>query len=295
MPTAAKEEKSSAPMVWTDECVLPLAADPFSQSHVTTTAQLSENSRLGFASKTLAPHQGSGFVNSTSALGIEPVLVTEGVRSSSSGRENDGTGMYFYRGRYYSATSSRFISEDPSGFLGKSSNLYEYAFDNPPNLRDPLGLQPDLNLNTTVNGWTTLNVSGFFVTAGVIRDDFGHWYFNGGLTTSLGPGGNLMRGDLHDDPLADESRLASFLGGTNVSACGGAVVGICKSYSPSTGQVGDEIGLMTPGVNGSVTTGTPLNPESNSSPVPGSTQSANTGSNVSAVPGSNPSLVGRKN
>jgi RHS repeat-associated protein len=139
MLTAAKEERFSAPMVWTDECVLALAADPAYETHFTTTAQLSENSRLGFARKNLAPHPGSGFVNSTSALGIEPVLVTEGVRSSSSGRENDGTGLYFYRARYYDPTLQRFISEDPIGFGGGQANLYAYVGNSPLNMIDPTG------------------------------------------------------------------------------------------------------------------------------------------------------------
>jgi RHS repeat-associated protein len=32
------------------------------------------------------------------------------------GRENDGTGLYYYRGRYYSPTLQRFASQDPLGF-----------------------------------------------------------------------------------------------------------------------------------------------------------------------------------
>src|SRR6266542_4267506 len=32
------------------------------------------------------------------------------------GRENDGTGLYDYRARYYSPARQRFISEDPIGF-----------------------------------------------------------------------------------------------------------------------------------------------------------------------------------
>ena len=31
------------------------------------------------------------------------------------GRENDATGLYYYRARYYSPTLRRFISEDPLG------------------------------------------------------------------------------------------------------------------------------------------------------------------------------------
>src|SRR5437763_17024106 len=34
------------------------------------------------------------------------------------GRELDGTGLYYYRARYYDPMIGRFVSEDPSGFLG---------------------------------------------------------------------------------------------------------------------------------------------------------------------------------
>jgi RHS repeat-associated protein len=56
------------------------------------------------------------------------------------GRENDGTGVYYYRGRYYSPTVQRFISEDPLGFRG-GIDFYSYVGNNPTNLRDAFGLQ----------------------------------------------------------------------------------------------------------------------------------------------------------
>jgi RHS repeat-associated protein len=34
------------------------------------------------------------------------------------GREADGTGLYYYRSRYYSPRFQRFISSDPIGFAG---------------------------------------------------------------------------------------------------------------------------------------------------------------------------------
>jgi RHS repeat-associated protein len=37
------------------------------------------------------------------------------------GRENDGTGLYFYRARYYDPVLKRFISEDPIGLVGAST------------------------------------------------------------------------------------------------------------------------------------------------------------------------------
>jgi RHS repeat-associated protein len=55
------------------------------------------------------------------------------------GRENDGTGLYYNRARYFSATLSRFVSEDPIWLAG-GINPYAYVGDNPVSLRDPLGL-----------------------------------------------------------------------------------------------------------------------------------------------------------
>jgi RHS repeat-associated protein len=55
------------------------------------------------------------------------------------GRENDGTGLYYYRARYYSPALKRFISEDPKG-LSAGLNEYSYTHDNPVQRRDPSGL-----------------------------------------------------------------------------------------------------------------------------------------------------------
>lgn len=60
------------------------------------------------------------------------------------GRENDGTGLYYYRARYYSPGLDRFISEDPVGLSGTATNLYQYGFANPVSYRDSLGLTPDM-------------------------------------------------------------------------------------------------------------------------------------------------------
>jgi RHS repeat-associated protein len=60
--------------------------------------------------------------------------------SQYTGRENDATGLYFYRARYYDPTSQRFIAEDPLEFGGGDANLYAYLRNSPPNATDPLGL-----------------------------------------------------------------------------------------------------------------------------------------------------------
>jgi len=55
------------------------------------------------------------------------------------GRENDNTGLYYYRARYYDPAIKRFISSDPIG-LGGGLNTYAYVENNPLQLVDPLGL-----------------------------------------------------------------------------------------------------------------------------------------------------------
>ncbi len=60
------------------------------------------------------------------------------------GREDDGTGLYYYRARYYEPKIGRFISEDPAGYSA-GMNLYSYVDDSPPNFADPSGQCPPPN------------------------------------------------------------------------------------------------------------------------------------------------------
>jgi RHS repeat-associated protein len=62
------------------------------------------------------------------------------------GRENDGTGLYAYRLRYYSPEMRSFISEDPIRFAG-GTNWYSYVGNRPVNAVDPLGLWAMLYLD----------------------------------------------------------------------------------------------------------------------------------------------------
>jgi RHS repeat-associated protein len=55
-------------------------------------------------------------------------------------RENDGTGLYYYRARYYHPGLMRFIAEDPLGLDGGDANFYAYVSGNPLALADPTGL-----------------------------------------------------------------------------------------------------------------------------------------------------------
>ncbi len=71
----------------------------------------------------------------TNALGPD-----EGNPIQYTARENDGTGLYYYRARYYDPDLGRFIGEDPIHFDG-GINLYRYVGGNPVSLIDPLGLE----------------------------------------------------------------------------------------------------------------------------------------------------------
>jgi RHS repeat-associated protein len=60
------------------------------------------------------------------------------------GRELDAANLnlYFYRARYFNPQLQRFISEDPIGLLGGSTNPYPYTFNNPISFTDPSGRCP---------------------------------------------------------------------------------------------------------------------------------------------------------
>ena len=94
---------------------------------------------------TLALTSGSGSI--ASQYTYEPFGSTSTVGNSSgnsfqyTGRENDGTGLYYYRARYYDPQIGRFISEDPLRFRA-GVNFYMYVLNDPILLVDPLGFCP---------------------------------------------------------------------------------------------------------------------------------------------------------
>src|ERR1700674_1102702 len=57
------------------------------------------------------------------------------------GRENDGTGLYYYRARYYHSTFQRFASQDLIQYASGGANLYNYVHNDPINFSDLLGFQ----------------------------------------------------------------------------------------------------------------------------------------------------------
>ena len=122
------------------------------------------------------------------------------------GRENDGTGLYHYRARYYHPGLKRFVSEDPLQYpanvpgliaertknafseLGianhplavetRDRNPYRYVVNNPVNLVDPLGLEAEeTGKDTPATDALSLipGRSSILAAVGVIGDNFGEF------------------------------------------------------------------------------------------------------------------------
>ncbi|OQW36992.1 MAG: hypothetical protein A4E19_14760 [Nitrospira sp. SG-bin1] len=80
------------------------------------------------------------------------------------GREDDGTGLYYYRARYYQPRFQRFIAEDAIGFLGGDANLYAYAQNNSLSYKDPSGYCPWCLVGATLGA--ALNIGSQLATNG---------------------------------------------------------------------------------------------------------------------------------
>ena len=78
----------------------------------------------------------------TQKVGVENQLAGSENNSQYTGRENDaigGSGLYYYRARYYDPVLKRFISEDPIGLDG-GVNVFGYVDGDPISWTDPEGL-----------------------------------------------------------------------------------------------------------------------------------------------------------
>jgi RHS repeat-associated protein len=139
--------------------------------------------------------------------------------SQYTGRENDGTGMYYYRARYYRPAYGRFISEDPLGFASGEINLYAYVRNNPVSLADPSGL------NTFQVGLAGMGSGfglGFGVSFGVAVDDHGNYGFyvtpEGGAAIGVGFSGGAQVAVSNAATIND---LSGWFGNLSIGAASG--------------------------------------------------------------------------
>jgi RHS repeat-associated protein len=199
---------------------------------------------------TVALADSSGAVDTTYAYDPFGNVTVNGADTNPyqfTGRENDGTGLYYYRARYYSPTFQRFVSQDPIGFATGDTNLYRYALDAPTIANDPLGLLTfSLGFSVNLQLWL-FNVSA---SVGIVADTCGNVgsYNTGGLGTGVGAEGNggITFGYSNAPTIAD---LAGPFANTELGAGAGAggSFGIFTGGSPD-GQVTG--GSLTIGVGG---------------------------------------------
>jgi len=111
-----------------------------------TTTEFYQADALG---SIIALTNNSGTITTSYAYSPYGLKQTAGIASSNpyafTGREDDGTGLYFYRARYYSPSQKRFIAEDPLEFGGGDSNFYSYVSGDPANKTDPSGFTWETN------------------------------------------------------------------------------------------------------------------------------------------------------
>lgn len=84
----------------------------------------------------------------TTEYDYQPFGVTTNIGASNknaykfTAREDDGTGLYYYRARYYHPALGRFVSEDPLEYGGGDAELFMYVGDDPISDVDPTGEGP---------------------------------------------------------------------------------------------------------------------------------------------------------
>ncbi len=158
------------------------------------------------------------------------------------GRENDGTGLYYYRARYYSPELQRFISEDPIGFAG-GINFYSYVGNNPVNLIDPYGLYVG-GIGGFLSGGISGNVSpGIFGagSASLVWDQYGNFGIAFCGSTGIAAGGGLIGGGSVTNAWGANSICD--LAGSGVGVGAGGAVGVGGFAEVSSGGVATGVGV----------------------------------------------------
>lgn len=127
----------------------------FSRTDSTLGARVFVSDALG---STTALTDSTGALKTSYAYEPYGATIASGESSNSStqyaGRENDGTGLYYNRARYYHPGFSRFVSEDPVGFAG-GFNAYSYVGGNPLSFIDSSGLHWQFSQST--GNWSYVN------------------------------------------------------------------------------------------------------------------------------------------
>jgi len=145
------------------------------------------------------------------------------------GRENDDTGLTYYRARYYSPSLQRFLAEDPVEFQSGDTNLYAYVRNRPTAFTDPYGEAiPPLIVAGAAFG-VGINTSAYLVGYYFSSDPFdpsalGAAVINGAISGALsgvaGPLGGTLAKALGQSTSGALAKVLTGLGSGSASAVG---------------------------------------------------------------------------
>ena len=130
------------------------------------------------------------------------------------GRENDATGLYYYRARYYSPGLQRFVNEDPIQFDSGDFNFYAYVGNSPTNFTDSSGLIIDIAADAAfiLYDLYSLAVDGrknLGINLAALSTDIGGAFIP--FVTGLGLGVRVTKGALTSAQAANFARFAKKL------------------------------------------------------------------------------------
>jgi RHS repeat-associated protein len=170
-----------------------------------------------------------GFVSQTGASSTSSYKYT--------GREDDGTGLSYYRARYYQPRFQRFISEDPIGFWSGDVNLYAYTLNDPLSLRDPNGLIPPTILPGAVVG---LIFGGVGALSGALARNVTDPYalaaiVGAGALLGAGQGALLGAGLVNPALIGSLSALTNNVVGQSVTGCKGQPINYGSALGATVG------------------------------------------------------------
>jgi RHS repeat-associated protein len=210
----------------------------------------------GLLGSTIALANSTGQVTTSYSYDPNGTVTTTGASSPNTfefnATQNNGTGLYQMGARPYNPAAGTFISQDPFGFSGGSSDLYSYAHNDPISQSDPTGCA---SCSSPWPDYVSLTASfagpgaGLSMNVSVSTID-GHVFLSqgGGLATP-GPGLSLVGGYIQQSQPVTSQDVANLLSGLSLNgqASSGYAQGL--NYSPSSGSYALEFGIGLPGVS----------------------------------------------
>jgi RHS repeat-associated protein len=200
-----------------------------------------------------------GSAGTLASYAYEPfgnTTITSGSSANSyeyTGRENDGTGLYNYRARYYSPTLQRFISEDPIGMAGSGPNLYAYVGNNAVSNTDSFGLWTgQVGLSGSLSFGSFTFSAGFGIAVDT-QGNFAPYFVPIGISGSVGENASLgVTAAISNAPTVTD--LNGPFG--NVSVSGGeGLSGTVDAFSNKNGTVTGVGATAGIGLGGSISAG----------------------------------------